>query len=108
MMLVALLGIALLGYQALAADAGTWYAGYTWHVSGRRPLAPEWHAVSSYEVQARCSVGRREGHWSNACAWFDERGGVCHVYASQSEAETPAWLRWHELLHCAGWDHDEP
>ncbi len=80
---------------------GHYYEGYEWHLSGRLPLVPVWHAVTSYQVHEICGGDR-----FNACAFFDTKGGVCNVYASQGEFETPTWLRWHELLHCAGWDHN--
>lgn len=107
MILRRLLLAALVAFCAANAfGIGTYYGGYTWVNSLRKPLVPDWHVVDSYEVQKKCKA--REGMWTNACAIYDERAGVCHVYASQSEFETPAWLRWHELLHCAGWDHIEP
>lgn len=78
-----------------------YYGGYVWTISQRPPLVPTWKAVSVPEVRQKC-----QNAYANACAVYDVRGGVCTIYASQSEQETPVWLRWHELLHCAGWDHD--
>jgi hypothetical protein len=65
---------------------------------------PVWKKVDSFEVQAKCAAGLH--WWSHACAFYRLRDGECWVYASDDEFDSPAWLRWHELLHCAGWDHD--
>ena len=94
----------LLALVALTASwaHGHYYGGFEWHISKRPPLVPQWHAVGSNEVFRRCWDGRQH----MACSIFDLQAGVCNVWASQSEFDTPEWLRWHELLHCAGWDHD--
>lgn len=96
-----LLSLVLYCGSLIASD---YYAGYEWVRSARPPLVPQWHAVGSQDVQANCRHGRNA--WFNACSVYDLRGGICHVYASQSEMDSPAWLRWHEQLHCAGWDHN--
>lgn len=81
--------------------AAHYYAGYEWTVSNRPPLVPTWKVIPSTDVAAKCRLDR-----ANACAFYDVRAGVCTIYAGQSEADTPEWLRWHEFLHCAGWDHN--
>jgi len=81
--------------------AAHYYGGYEWHISDRPPLVPEWKAVPTMEVAKVCHMEH-----ANACAKYDVRGGVCTIYAGQSEKDTPDWLRWHEFLHCAGWDHN--
>lgn len=83
-----LLLLTLVAVCALNAFAvGTYYGGYTWVLSLRKPLVPEWHVVDAFEVQKKC---KPERGWSNACAMYDERAGICHIYASQPEFETPA------------------
>jgi hypothetical protein len=101
-----LLLLALVAYCAtLHAEEKPWereYAGYTWHLTSRPLAIPEWHAVSVDELPKYCLRG-----WmgASACAVIDAKKGICHIYSGQSEADTPEWLRWHEYLHCAGWDH---
>lgn len=79
-----------------------WVAGYTWTMSSRPPLVPTWRVVSIDELHKFCG-GRPHGFFG--CAKYELGKGECVVYASQAEFDIPEWQRWHELLHCAGWDH---
>ena len=95
------LAMTLLCGHAWAVEWG----GYQWHYAGAPLLVPVWHVVDAYEVQRAC--GARGGEWDIACVVRHPSSGTCDVYASQSESETPEWIRWHEFLHCAGWEHDQ-
>jgi len=84
-----------------SAQVTYYYEGYDWYLAFP-PLSPEWHVLSVNDLRSKCQDSN-----PNACAYRDVTAGVCHIYASQSEEQTPKWLRWHELLHCAGWNHNK-
>lgn len=90
------------GVYSAQAGVGYWYEGQEWRVSARPPLTPVWHVVALDELPRFCG-GRWGQHY--ACAVYRIAAGECHVYATEPELAMPTWQRWHELLHCAGWDH---
>ncbi len=106
MVVVALLSVHALGADREGHQGGEYEVlGYMWHRTSRPPLVPVWHVVETYVVRERCEERRRGV--VQGCTRFDRMSyGLCDVYASQSELDTPDWIRWHELLHCAGWDHE--
>jgi hypothetical protein len=62
------------------------------------------HYVPYREMQERCVRYVGFGMAPEACAEFDLAAGKCHIWYS---AESPRlkFVRDHERLHCAGYDH---
>ena len=62
------------------------------------------HYVPRAEMQERCTRYVGFGMSPEACAEFDLMARKCHVWLS-SDSLTPGFIRKHEHLHCAGYDH---
>ena len=62
------------------------------------------HYVPHAEMQERCLRYVGFGMAPEACAEFDLVGGKCHIWFS-AEHRPLSFVRRHEHLHCAGYDH---
>jgi hypothetical protein len=62
------------------------------------------HYVPRQEMQERCVRYVGFGMAPEACAEFDLAARKCHIWYS-SESPRLSFVRKHELLHCAGYDH---
>jgi hypothetical protein len=62
------------------------------------------HFVPEREMQERCQRYVGFGMVPLACAEFNLATRTCHIWYS-AESPTPGFIRKHERLHCAGYDH---
>jgi len=65
------------------------------------------HFVPHREMQDRCVKYVGFGMSPEACAEFDLAARKCHVWYS-ADSPPMGFIRKHERLHCAGYDHAAP
>jgi|SRR4051812_37520178 hypothetical protein len=70
-----------------------------WKSQPTHNALPAVFRVSSLDEIRRCT-GRAD---SIGCALRDYKRGFCYVLVP---ADAPKWLLGHEMLHCAGFDHE--
>ena len=88
---------------ALAAGACTTVDTHE-KVAGWPELRVVEHHVSEVTMLRRCAKYVAVGMLPLACAEFDFRGAVCHVWYSADFPPSPTVMA-HERLHCQGYDH---
>lgn len=72
-----------------------------WQVERHDTPLPAVFVASSLErIQQACPKTPN----AYGCAVRDYRVGLCWIYIP---ADAPVWLRAHELLHCAGYNHTQ-
>lgn len=74
------------------------------HVEGWPQLEIVEHYVPHREMQDRCVRYVGFGMAPEACAEFDLAARKCHIWYS-AESLRLKFVREHERLHCAGYDH---
>ena len=62
------------------------------------------HQVPEREMQERCQRYVGFGMVPLACAEFDLAARKCHIWYG-GDSRPPGFIRRHEHLHCAGYDH---
>jgi hypothetical protein len=62
------------------------------------------HYVPHAEMRERCARYAGFGMSPEACAEFDLAAARCHIWYS-ADFPPPRFVRDHERLHCAGYDH---
>jgi len=62
------------------------------------------HFVPHREMQDRCVKYVGFGMSPEACAEFDLAARKCHIWYG-GDSRPPGFIRRHERLHCAGYDH---
>lgn len=73
-------------------------------VEGWPPLEIVEHYVPRAEMQARCARYVGFGMAPEACAEFHLAARKCHIWYSD-DSPPLGFIRKHERLHCAGYDH---
>lgn len=77
-------------------------SGNDWDKYPTHPPLPA-YIVRVDNIQAKCGIYPRLT--TLACAVLDYKTGVCTIYVDRDP--TPSIIA-HELLHCAGLDHEQP
>lgn len=89
---------------ALVASCATNIEGWK-DAPTHTPLAPLFVTVDGASLQAICIGLDRRARYATyfGCVERDYANNVCVVY---TEADPPAFIRDHELRHCAGYSHE--
>lgn len=92
-------GLALLLLTGCATNSEGWF---------EHPVHPgypyTWVVVPNYTaLQVTCDT--KTGFVAAGCAKWNSKYAHCVIYAEDTEANAPKWLREHELKHCRGFTH---